>query len=94
MEEKRTAAKVIHNVILEGRKKMSISGVTEVGNFDENKVTLETGMGSLTVTGENLHINKLSVESGDVEIEGTINSCAYYEGGGKRASGFLGKLLK
>ena len=48
MEEKRTAAKVIHNVILEGRKKMSISGVTEVGNFDENKVTLETGIASST----------------------------------------------
>lgn len=94
MEEKKTAARTAHNVIIEGRSRISISGVTEVGNFDDGKVTLETGMGSLCVTGEGLHINKLSVETGDVEIDGTINSCTYFEGGGKKAAGLFGKLLK
>ncbi len=94
MEEKRTGMRTAHNVIIEGRGKISISGVTEVGGFDDGRVTLETGMGSLCVTGEGLHINKLSVETGDVEIEGTVNSCSYFEGGGKRAAGLFGKLLK
>ncbi len=94
MEEKKGGKQIIHNVIIEGRNKISISGVTEVGNFDEGKVTLETGMGALCITGENLHINKLSVETGDVEIEGTVDSCSYSDSSGKRSSGFLGKLLK
>lgn len=94
MDEKRSTARIIHNVIIEGREKMSISGVTEVGNFDEGRVTLETGMGTLALTGERLHVNKLSVETGDVEITGLITSCSYVEGGGKKAMGFFGRLLK
>lgn len=94
MEDKKVAGKLIHNVIMEGRHKMSISGVTDVGNFDEGRVTLDTDMGALCITGEGLHINKLSVESGDVEIEGSINSCSYSDGKAKSPGGFLTKLLK
>lgn len=94
MEEKKTVGKGAHNIIMEGRRKMSVSGVTEVGNFNEEKITLDTDMGTLSVTGENLHINKLSVETGDVEIEGTVNSFSYSERGSARSAGFLSKILK
>lgn len=94
MEDKKTTQKVSHNVILEGRKKLSISAVEEVGAFDDTSVTLKTGMGFLCVKGQKLHINKLSVETGDVDIEGVINSCTYK---GEEESGeksFFGKLFK
>ena len=94
MEEKRMVAKMNHNVIMEGRKKLSVSAVEEVGAFDENSVTLKTSMGVMTVKGEKLHINKLSTETGDVDIEGTINSCTYKAEEETVAKGFLGKLFK
>ena len=67
----------IHNIILEGRKKMSVSGVTDVDSFDENTVLLYTTMGELTVRGSDLHVNDLSVESGEMNIEGEIKSIVY-----------------
>ena len=94
MEEKRIVAKMNHNVIMEGRKKLSVSAVEEVGAFDENSVTLKTSMGAMTVKGEKLHINKLSTETGDIDIEGTINSCTYKAEEESATKGFLGKLFK
>lgn len=94
MEEKRIVAKMNHNVIMEGRKKLSVSAVEEVGAFDENSVTLKTSMGVMTVKGEKLHINKLSTETGDVDIEGMINSCTYKAEEEIATKGLLGKLFK
>ncbi len=94
MEEKRMLQKVSHNVIMEGRKKLSVSAVEEVGAFNENSVTLKTSMGTLTVKGEKLHINKLSVETGDVDVEGIINSCSYKAEEENTAKSFFGKLFK
>ncbi len=94
MEDKKIMPKVSHNVILEGRKKLSISAVTEVGAFDDTSVTLKTGMGILQVKGQNLHINKLSVETGDVDIEGLIISFAYKGEEESQEKGFFTKLFK
>ena len=94
MEEKKILQKVSHNVIIEGRRKLSVSAVEEVGAFNDVSVTLKTAMGTLTVKGEKLHINKLSVETGDVDIEGVINSCAYEDGEQRTSKGFFSKLLQ
>ena len=94
MEEKRIMQKMNHNVIMEGRKKLSVSAVEEVGTFDENSVTLKTSMGIMTVKGEKLHINKLSTETGDVDIEGVINSCIYKSEEENPAKGFFGKMFR
>ncbi|MBR6719557.1 MAG: sporulation protein YabP [Clostridia bacterium] len=94
MEEKRVMQKVSHNVIMEGRKKLSVSAVEEVGAFDDSSVTLKTAMGTLTVKGGKLKINKLSVETGDVDIEGEINSCSYKAEETDSAKGFFGKIFK
>ena len=94
MEEKRIMQKINHNVIMEGRKKLSVSAVEEVGAFDENSDTLKTSMGTLTVKGDKLHVNKLSVETGDVDIEGMINSCTYKADEENTAKGFFGKIFK
>ena len=70
---------VIQNVILENRGKLSISGVNDVLSFDDQVVIVETELGLLTVKGENLRINKLSIDTSEVIVEGSINSISYSE---------------
>ena len=59
MAEEKTTQKRIHNLVIENRKKMTVSAVTDVDSFDEQMIVMYTDMGQLTVKGENLHINTL-----------------------------------
>ena len=93
MQEDKNAQKRIHNIVIENRKKMTISAVSDVDSFDEGLITMYTDMGQLTIKGENLHINKLSVESGDVEIEGTIFALVYTNATANKG-GFVSKLFR
>ncbi len=65
------------NLILENRKKLSITGVIEVISFDDEKIILNTNHGGLNIKGNSLKMNKLDVQNGDVVIIGNINSCVY-----------------
>ena len=76
-ERKAISTSVIQNLILENRGKLSISGVLDVLSFDDQVVILETELGLLTVKGENLRINKLSIDTSEVIVEGDIASLAY-----------------
>ena len=71
IDERKTinATGVIQNLILENRGKLSISGVLDVLSFDDQVVILETELGLLTVKGENLRINKLSIDTSEVIVE-------------------------
>ena len=84
----------IHNLILEGRKRLSVSGVTDVDSFDENTVLLYTNMGELTVRGSDLHVNDLSVTSGEMNIEGDIQAVIYGDKERQSPLGFIGKLFR
>jgi len=66
-----------HNLILDNRKKLSLSGVRDVSGFNEETVSISTDLGGLIVKGSSLHISQLNLDSGDVEIEGNINSLQY-----------------
>ena len=68
---------VIQNLILENRSKLSISGVLDVLSFDDQVVIVETELGLLTIKGENLRINKLSIDTSEVIVEGDISYMAY-----------------
>lgn len=68
-----------HNIILENRKKINISGINRVDNFNENEIILLTELGELTVKGSELHISKMDVDSGDVVIDGNIIGLIYNE---------------
>lgn len=70
---------VIQNLILENREKLSISGVLDVLSFDDQIVILETELGLLTVKGENLRINKLSLDTEEVIVDGEIYNMGYSE---------------
>lgn len=85
---------VIHSIILEGRKKLSVSGVTDVDCFDENTVLLYTNMGELTVKGSELHVNDLSVTSGEMNVEGNIEAIIYGDRDRQSPLSFLGKLFR
>lgn len=86
----------IQNVILENREKLTISGVLDVLSFDDQIVILETDLGLLTVKGENLRINKLSLDTTEVIVEGTIINLSYSEKNLDKKSGgsIIGKIFK
>lgn len=64
---------IIQNVILESREKLTITGVLDVLSFDDQIVIVETQLGLLTVKGEDLRINKLSIDSSEIIIEASCN---------------------
>lgn len=91
-EEKHPAG-MKHNLILEGRRVLTVSGVSDVSGFDEQSVVLITGMGELAVKGSNLHINKFSTETGELSLDGDIYSLVYSENK-QTEGGFFSRLFK
>lgn len=86
---------IIQNLILENREKLTVSGVLDVLSFDDQVVIIETELGLLTVKGENLRINKLSIDTSEVIVEGEIYNLAYSENDlEKKSSGIFNKIFK
>lgn len=92
-EEKYKTIELPHNVIMESRKKMSVSGVDDVESFDENEIIMSTSQGILIVRGKELRIEKLSLDSGDVVMEGVIDRLEY-EDDVKISGGLFSRLFK
>lgn len=83
MAEERMA--LPHKLTLNERKKLTMTGVTEVVSFEENAVILKTALGTLVIQGNQLQLKTLSLEGGQVDVEGTISALIYEEprsGGG------------
>ena len=91
-EEKRPGPEAAHHIILEEREQLSVSGVEEVESFDENTIVMLTSRGTLVVRGEELHIEKLSLDGGDLRVEGSIDSLTY-EAGGRERGGLFSRLF-
>ncbi len=87
---------IMQNIILENREKLSISGVLDVLSFDDQIVILETELGLLTIKGENLRINKLSLDTTEVVIDGEVYNLGYSEKDSiqKSNGGFFNKIFK
>ncbi len=83
-----------HNLILENRKSLSISGITDVDSFDEKEISLYTQLGELTVQGRELHIDAMSVETGDMTITGDIWALIYGDRDKKGPVSALGRLFR
>lgn len=82
-----------HHILLESRNQLTISGVEEVESFDETTITMQTNQGMLIVRGEGLHIEKLSLDGGDLKVEGQVESLTYEEHESS-GSGFLSRLFR
>ena len=65
----------------------SLTGVGEVVSFDENQVVMDTDMGLLTIKGKDLHVSRLTVEKGEMEVEGQIDSLTYSSNEAYRKAG-------
>ena len=85
-----------HSVTLERRENISVSGVLDVISFDEDAIVIDTELGILVLKGLALHVNRLNLDTGELEIDGEIVSLNYEEGHsyGKGKPMFLGKLFK
>ncbi|MCL2354632.1 MAG: sporulation protein YabP [Oscillospiraceae bacterium] len=96
IEEKRQLNSTgIQNLILENRNKLSMSGILDVLSFDDQIVIVETELGLLNVKGENLRINKLSLDTSEVVVEGEIYALMYSDKGPDRKNGgLMGKIFK
>ena len=95
MEEQKQRVKP-HKVMVDKRAMAMISGVEEVVSFDEKEVVLETSQGTLTVKGEELKVSRLTVEQGEVDIGGRLDSFVYTENRSRKAQGesLLARLFK
>ncbi len=83
-----------HNLTLENRQVLNLTGVTDVDSFDENKISLFTQLGELVVQGRNLHINNINVETGHLSVEGDVFSIVYGERDKTKAPTFFSRLFK
>jgi len=81
-----------HKLTLDGRGRLSVSGVSDVESFDEQMVVLATSRGTLVVRGEQLHLEMLSLEGGEVRMEGQVDSLTYESD--LREGGFLSRLFR
>lgn len=84
------------NIVLENREKLNITGILDVFSFDDQIIIIETELGLLTIKGENLKINKLSLDTSDFVVDGRINSLNYSETdiGVKKGKNILSKIFK
>ena len=68
-----------HNITIQDRKNITISGIKKIENFDKEEFLLETSMGYLLITGKELELIKLDTNIGNISIRGMINSFNYTE---------------
>ena len=81
-----------HRLELLGREHLCVSGVEDVERFDENCIVMATCVGTLIVSGEELHIGKLSLDGGELHVDGHIDA-VNYEDNAPHRGGFLSRLL-
>lgn len=94
MAEEKQSKNTSQNIIVENRKTLTISGVTDVESFNDTAINLYTELGELTVKGKDLKVNKVSIEGGDLFVEGEIGAVIYGKTDKKSTDSFLSKLFK
>ncbi len=86
----------MHKVTMTNRKTCTISGVNDVLSFDIHEILLETEQGMLMIKGDDLHVNRLTLDKGEVDVEGKIDSFTYSDvaGSGSKGESLLAKLFR
>ena len=95
VEEKISSGR-LHRLVLSDRHTGSVTGVNDVVSFDENEIILDTEMGLLTIRGKELHVKRLTLEKGELDLEGQVDGFNYSSNGALKRSGesFFSRLLK
>ena len=92
MNDHNSMPQTAHRLELTGRERLTVSGVEDVERFDETGIVMSTSAGTLVVTGEDLHIGKLSLDGGELHVEGRVDSVTYEDDGAGRG-GFFSRLF-
>ena len=94
MDEKQAGG--THKLVVNNRKTSLVTGVLDVLSFDLNEILLETEQGMMMVKGTDLHVNRLNLEKGEVDLSGNIDSVAYSEvhAGVKQGENLFSKLFR
>ena len=90
--ETHSGAPVHHRLELDGRSRLIVSGVEDVERFDENEIVMSTCEGTLIVTGERLHIDKLTLDGGELHVDGHVESMSYVNE--SPHGGFLSRIFR
>ena len=90
--EENRKPKIPHRVVIENRNLLTLTGITRMGSFDEQSVVVYTDYGELHIRGEKLHISKLSLDTGEVDIDGEIEALIYTRT--NRNTGFWSRLFR
>lgn len=94
MEDGKTKKAGPQNIYIEDRKQMRVTGVLDVGNFQEDLIRLSVPGNTILIRGSGLHIQRLELEEGEVLITGTVQSAVYTEKKEKAAGSVWKRLLK
>ncbi len=96
MEDLNNTGKRVHKIMLTNRRTCTINGVSDVLSFDVHEILLETDQGMLMIKGDELHVNRLTLDKGEVDVDGKIDSLTYSEnaGYGGKSESLLSKLFK
>lgn len=81
-----------HHISMENRARLSVTGVREVESFDEDSVVLHTTKGVLIIRGQSLHLQTLSIDGGQVAVDGMVDSMTYEEP--QKQGGFFSRLFR
>lgn len=92
MNDHNTMPQAAHRLELIGRERLTVSGVEDVDRFDETGIVMSTSAGTLVITGEDLHIGKLSLDGGELHVDGRIDSVTYEDEAPGRG-GFFSRLF-
>lgn len=84
----------LQSAVLENREKLMLTGVTAVGSFDDRTVLLYTKLGELVILGRGLHMEQMSLETGDVTVTGEVQALRYGDRDRNAPQGFFGRLLR
>lgn len=95
MEDIKKNSTTYQNIVLENRERLNITGIQDVFSFDDQIIIIQTELGLLTIKGENLKINKLSLDTSDFIVDGYISSLTYTNSDGtKKSQSILSKIFK
>lgn len=96
MEDVTAISKRAHKLILNNRRTCNLTGISDVLSFDENEIVLETDQGMLMMKGKELHVNRLTLDKGEVDVDGRIDSLIYSDqmGSGSKGESLLSRLFK
>ena len=84
----------LHNAVLENREKLMLTGVTAVDSFDDRTVLLYTKLGELVILGRGLHLEQMSLASGDLTVTGEVQALRYSDRDRNAPQGIIGRLFR